>query len=542
MAAAAYRSGDVLTNEWDGITHDYSKKHWIEHQEILLPPNAPDTFKDRSVLWNAVEKAEKSGNAQLAREVEIALPIELSPDEQRQLVRSYIEENFVSKGMCADFAIHNPPLTDAKGRPLDLNGNPTTDKEQMIFQNPHAHILLTMRPLDREGNWEPKSRTVYLCRREKEERSFSAGEIKEAEAQGWKKQYSYKIGRKKVWLTKESGEKLGLKRVNKQPRTRKEQNPVIHEWNARDSVFLWRERWASACNEALERNGLDVRIDHRSYEEQGKNRLPQTHLGPQLWQMEKQGISTDKGELNRQIRRNNRFFKTFEQQIKEAEAKEQEYLDKIAARLEGLRARAIAVAYEKLSLSSLLRAAQNQEMDEITRAAVFAKSMEQVLTALDRLWKEQEQLKNRLAACGPLERRHKEELKEKIMQNEERIDALKQRRKALYKSCRPYPKGRQISPEVMQKWQERLETVRVELEEINQEFMQIIQENREYVKQFRDLCYGKRKDYTEQTKAKLIEHYKEKFSAEIWRKSQEQAPDFPISELERIKREKIHRR
>ena len=169
MAAAAYRSGDTLTNEWDGITHDYSKKHWIEHQEILLPPNAPDTFKDRSVLWNAVEKAEKSGNAQLAREVEIALPVELSPDEQRQLVRSYIEENFVSKGMCADFAIHNPPLTDAKGRPLDLNGKPTNDKDQMIFQNPHVHILLTMRPLDREGNWEPKSRTVYLCRREKEE-------------------------------------------------------------------------------------------------------------------------------------------------------------------------------------------------------------------------------------------------------------------------------------------------------------------------------------------------------------------------------------
>ena len=94
VAAAAYRSGDILTNEWDGITHDYSKKRWIEHTEIILPPNAPEEFKDRSTLWNAVEMAEKPGNAQLAREVELALPIELSPQERLSLVRSYIKENF----------------------------------------------------------------------------------------------------------------------------------------------------------------------------------------------------------------------------------------------------------------------------------------------------------------------------------------------------------------------------------------------------------------------------------------------------------------
>lgn len=542
MAAAAYRSGDILTNEWDGLTHDYSKKHWIEHQEILLPPNAPDTFKDRSVLWNAVEKAEKSGNAQLAREVEIALPVELSPDEQRQLVRSYIEENFVSKGMCADFAIHNPPLTDAKGRPLDLNGNPTNDKEQMIFQNPHVHILLTMRPLDSEGNWEPKSRTVYLCRRGKEEHPFSAGEIKEAQAQGWQKQYAYRIGRKKVWLTKEAGEKRGLKRVNKQPKTRKEPNPVIQEWNEKDSVFLWRERWASACNEALERNGLDVRIDHRSYEEQGKNRLPQSHLGPQVWQMEKKGIRTDKGELNRQIKRNNRFLKTFEEQIKELEAKEKEYLEKTAARLEGLRARAVACAYERISLSVILTAMENEEQDELARAAVLAKSVEQILRAIDGLTEATGQAKQELSSLSPLEYKRKQSLKAFILQNEKQIAALKERRKALYESYKPAPKGTQTDPAVRKKYRERFKEVKEKQEQIHQEFMGLVRENRDYMNQLRALCYGKRAAYTEQTKSKLTEHYKEKFSAEIWRKSQEQAPDFPLSDMERIKREKIHRR
>ena len=116
VAAAAYRSGDTLTNQWDGITHDYSRKNWIEHTEIMLPSNAPESFKDRSTLWNAVELAEKFGNSQLAREVEIALPREIKLEQQIALIKAYIEQNFTSQGMCADFAIHNPPVTDSKHR------------------------------------------------------------------------------------------------------------------------------------------------------------------------------------------------------------------------------------------------------------------------------------------------------------------------------------------------------------------------------------------------------------------------------------------
>ena len=278
VAAAAYRSGDTLTNHWDGLTHDYSRKGWIEHTEILLPEHAPEEFKNRSALWNAVEKAEKSGSAQLAREIETALPKELNQAERLSLIRDFIEKNFVSAGMCADFAVHNPPVTDSRNRPVDKAGNPTQDKDKMIFRNPHVHIMLTMRPLDRQGQWQAKSQTAYLCRKNNEERSVLASEIKQAETEGWQKQYQYKIGRKKVWLTKEAAEKKGLTRVSKQPKTEKIQNPVTAQWNSRDALFQWRKSWAELCNEQLKRNGIEEQISHLSYEAQGISKVASVHI------------------------------------------------------------------------------------------------------------------------------------------------------------------------------------------------------------------------------------------------------------------------
>ena len=121
------------------MTHDYTRKRGIVHSEILLPPHAPPCFQDRGTLWNSVEQIEKAGNSQLARELEVALPIELSREEQVRLVRAYCSSQFVSIGMCADFNIH------------DTGSG-----------NPHAHILLTMRPMDAQGKWLPKSRKEYV--------------------------------------------------------------------------------------------------------------------------------------------------------------------------------------------------------------------------------------------------------------------------------------------------------------------------------------------------------------------------------------------
>lgn len=139
VAASAYRSGEKIKNEYDGIVHDFTRKGGIAHTEILLPQNAPQEFSDRGTLWNSVEKIEKSKNSQLAREIEVALPKELDREKQINLVREYVKENFVKIGMCADIALH------------DKNDG-----------NPHCHILLTMRPLNEDTTWGAKSKKEYI--------------------------------------------------------------------------------------------------------------------------------------------------------------------------------------------------------------------------------------------------------------------------------------------------------------------------------------------------------------------------------------------
>ena len=120
------------------MTHDYTRKGGIVHAEIMLPAHAPPEFADRSTLWNSVEQIEKARDSQLAREIEAALPRELSREQQLALVRAYVKDNFVDKGMCADFAIHD------KGT-----------------GNPHVHIMLTVRPLKENGAWGAKCRKAY---------------------------------------------------------------------------------------------------------------------------------------------------------------------------------------------------------------------------------------------------------------------------------------------------------------------------------------------------------------------------------------------
>ena len=243
VAAAAYRSGEKLTNEWDGLTHDYTKKGGVVHSEILLPAHAPPAFSDRSILWNSVELSEKSNNAQLAREVEIALPVELSREEQTRLVREYCSSQFVSKGMIADFNLH------------DTGGG-----------NPHAHILLTMRPLDEKGAWLPKS--------------------------------------KKEYVLDENGGKIRL--PSGRYKTRKVD---LVDWNNRENAEVWRRAWADLANEFLERNNRPERIDHRSYERQGIEQIPTVHVGVSATQMEKKGIVTERGEMNRNIKAANRILR-----------------------------------------------------------------------------------------------------------------------------------------------------------------------------------------------------------------------------------------
>lgn len=199
-------------------------------------------------------------------------------DQQIELVRAYVQQNFVSAGMCADIAIHNPVKTDSQGRPLDAQGKPTSDPAQFQYLNPHAHILLTVRPIDRDGKWESKAQVEYRCKRGKEERGFTA-------AEGWEKQYQYKAHGKKIWLTPSEAASQGLElshRISRSPRTTPHgrENPTTAHWNSPLRICEWRESWANFVNQKFESLGRPERVDHRSYLDQGKAQLPTVHLGP----------------------------------------------------------------------------------------------------------------------------------------------------------------------------------------------------------------------------------------------------------------------
>ena len=206
VAASAYMSCSRLYNDYDGIQHDYTKKQGLVWQQVFLPSMAPPEWQDREKLWNAVEENEKTKDSRLAREFIAALPRELDRQAQIELIRAFIQEQFVSDGMCADAAIH------------DTDG-----------QNPHAHILLTVRPLDEQGRWQYKTEKEYLCVRDGEERGFTAVEFKLAQAEGWEKQYPYYAGKKKKeYLPPSEAEARGLIRADKHPKSTRygRQNPI----------------------------------------------------------------------------------------------------------------------------------------------------------------------------------------------------------------------------------------------------------------------------------------------------------------------------
>lgn len=254
VASAAYISCEKIKNEWDGEVHDYHNKKGLLHSEIFLPEHVPKEFKDRSYLWNSVELNEKASNAQLARNFIIALPKELSFEENKKLITDFIQENFVSKGMIADLAIHD--------------GN---DEEN---NNIHAHIMTTLRPINEKGEWQAKS--------------------------------------KKEYVLDEKGEKIKLKSGNY--KTRKIE---LTDWNNKGNAEKWRKNFASLCNQYLEKNHQEKRVDHRSYKRQGIEEIPTIHMGASASALEKKGIETDKGNINREIKKHNSLVKAIKNKIKE---------------------------------------------------------------------------------------------------------------------------------------------------------------------------------------------------------------------------------
>lgn len=316
-----------MYNDYDGIQHDYTRKHGLTYQEVLLPSMAPPEWKDREQLWNAVEQAEKTKDSRLAREFVVALPIELPRESQITFLRDFIQKNFVNLGMCADFAIH------------DTDGH-----------NPHAHILLTVRPMEADGSWQYKTQKEYLCIRNGEERGFTAAEFKAAQREGWEKQYAYKVGKKKIYMTISAAQKEGYLRADKHPKSTRfgRQNPISEQWNSETQLREWRKAWEDAVNHTLEAHHIDARVDHRSFADQGRLEQPTIHEGYHARDMEKRGFLSDRCEINRQIRKDNRLLRELKKQVEKLTSVVMDNIRSIADALEKLRGTMILLQYHLL--------------------------------------------------------------------------------------------------------------------------------------------------------------------------------------------------
>ena len=254
VAAAAYRAGEKLHSEYYGEDSDYTRKGGVICSEILLPSHAPPEYADRETLWNAVEKAERGKKAQLAYSVDIALQNEFSMQENIDLARQFLLEQFVSRGMVVDFAVHSP------------------DKEDGGISNPHFHVMCPIRPLDEHGRWGNKQRREYVLDEHGERIRDEAGN------------YVF----------------------NAVPTT---------DWGSPETLEHWRQAWAEMCNVKFVARGLDCRIDHRSFVRQGVEQIPTQHEGPTVRAMEAKGIRTDKGDLNRFIRKTNALLRATKEKI-----------------------------------------------------------------------------------------------------------------------------------------------------------------------------------------------------------------------------------
>ncbi|MEC0373331.1 MobQ family relaxase [Paenibacillus chibensis] len=361
VAAASYRSGEDLYDEKYGKQHrGFRKERYLIESEILAPENAPDWVYDRERLWNEVEKVEdkstRRATAQLAREFDVALPRELPYGIQRELLIDFVKKEFVDRGMIADVCIHRDNS-----------------------ENPHAHVMLTMREITPEG-FGNKNRE-------------------------WNGDFVTYKGAEKVgkgWRNNVNAEKL----------------------------LEWRSKWAEYANKFLEREGIDARIDHRSLKEQGlTDRVPTIHEGPNVREMEERGIYTDRGALNRAAKEHNAIVVELETYRKEKVAYQQKEAEKaISGREEGQSP--VAVGNDIKNIAQERGASMNVIEQRPDMAYEFYTEQKKRLDKEYGLYKRREQfVKEKEALTSNLEterfsRNERAEIREKIEKLDKQISKL----------------------------------------------------------------------------------------------------------------------
>lgn len=310
IAKSAYVSNEPIYSERDQEVKKYKTRIVKPESFILAPSHAPDWVYDREKLWNEAEKVEKQWNAVVMREVEIALPIELSNEEQTDLVREFVQENFISEGMVADVNIHRDRL-----------------------HNPHAHILLTVRPFKENGEWiENKS--------------------------------------KKIYITDENGNPV-LRKDGKQ----KTYNLDLTGWKSKDKLIKWRRNLAEKINESYKQKGIKKSVSHLSYEEQGLDKKPKQRLTKSEYFVEKKAKEyaeknnevyvpvTTYGKINYEIEKYNNEIELIQKEIDELEKLKINDKNIIAAEFEDIRNNVALNNYDYESIQFIKKRQKVQYVD-----------------------------------------------------------------------------------------------------------------------------------------------------------------------------------
>ena len=397
VAAAAYMSCSRIENDYDGITHDYTRKRGLHYERVFLPVHAPPEWKDRAVLWNAVETAEKTKDSRLAREIIVALPVELSLSQNICLLEEYAQTQFVDLGMCADVCIH------------DDDGH-----------NPHAHIMLTVRPLKDNGKWQSKTEKEYLCIKDGIEKGFTSNEFLVAKKNGWEKQYLYKVGNTKKYLP--PSQAVGLERSSKYPKSSRygRENPSTKLWNSNEQLLSWRKAWADEVNRHLERAGFSDRIDHRSFKSQGILRQPTIHEGVFAIRMERKGKTSDRREINRRIIKDNSALAYWTETVIYLTKALIMLIPAVAVLLEALRMKLTVLLYD-WKLNRYNMTVKQTDIEYMKREVP---RIEATNSKLDAKAKEKSELEAELRRTPKLFRKKRAELEAKIYGLNEEISEL----------------------------------------------------------------------------------------------------------------------
>lgn len=351
VAKAAYRSGQKLYNERTGLTHDFTKKWGVAYSEIILCKDAPPEYKDRAVLWNAVEKVEKNSNAQFAREIEFALPLEFDEQTRLEVAREFLQ-TFADMGMCVDWSYHNKEF----GKP-----------------NPHVHAMLTMRGIKTDGTWDTKEKKVYSL----DENGKRIPLIDKSTGR-------QKIGKdgRKIW---------------------KRETVQKNDWNDQSKAEEWRALWADIVNRKMQELGMEERIDHRSFKRQGLDLEPTIHEGYVARQIERSGRIADKCQANRDIRERNRIREQIRNMAKEVTqfilSKAGDFIDRfteLIGSVADIRETGTAPVHSRRTAERNREAGEREQRTEYRKRQSLI--TEQKIAGTDRTIKELEEIKKRKEA------------------------------------------------------------------------------------------------------------------------------------------------